>query len=151
MTITKGPITSAQRLRQELLEAMIALEAVISSPASAPSWPGKIEQRAMELQIALGHHIADVEGPDGVITQVEQDAPWLDQQAELLRAEHVELTQATREVLWEVDRLSPEPEIAEVAALRESALELLGRVSRHRQRGVDFVYDAYDLDIGGRG
>jgi hypothetical protein len=29
-------------------------------------------------------------------------------------------------------------------------LELLGQLSRHRQRGVDLVYDAYDVDIGGQ-
>lgn len=36
-----------------------------------------------------------------------------------------------------------------VGAAREAALDLLGLLSRHRHRGADFVYDAYDFDIGG--
>jgi hypothetical protein len=28
---------------------------------------------------------------------------------------------------------------------------LLGRLTIHRQKGADLVYDAYNVDIGGRG
>ena len=33
--------------------------------------------------------------------------------------------------------------------LRERATELLGHIVRHRQRGADLIYEAYETDIGG--
>ena len=38
-----------------------------------------------------------------------------------------------------------------VAAHREAATELVGRIVRHRQRGADLIYEAYEVDIGGSG
>ena len=38
-----------------------------------------------------------------------------------------------------------------VAARREAATELVGRIVRHRQRGADLIYEAYEVDIGGQG
>ena len=32
-----------------------------------------------------------------------------------------------------------------------AATELVGRVVRHRQRGADLIYEAYEVDIGGSG
>ncbi len=37
----------------------------------------------------------------------------------------------------------------DVAALRDLGTSLLGRLVRHRQRGSDLVYEAYEFDIGG--
>ena len=39
--------------------------------------------------------------------------------------------------------------IGDVDSIRESATTFLGRLSRHRQRGADLVFDAYQTDIGG--
>jgi hypothetical protein len=33
--------------------------------------------------------------------------------------------------------------------VREAATALLGRLVRHRQRGSDLVFEAYEFDIGG--
>jgi hypothetical protein len=37
----------------------------------------------------------------------------------------------------------------EVTRARELGTELLGSIVRHRQRGADLVYEAYEVDIGG--
>ena len=37
----------------------------------------------------------------------------------------------------------------DVADLRERGTDLLARLSRHRQRGADLIFEAYDTDIGG--
>ena len=39
--------------------------------------------------------------------------------------------------------------IADVDGVRGPGTILLGRLVRHRQRGSDLVYDAYEFDIGG--
>ena len=32
--------------------------------------------------------------------------------------------------------------------IRNQAIELLGQLTRHRQRGADLIYEAYQVDIG---
>ena len=39
--------------------------------------------------------------------------------------------------------------IEDVDRVRELGPALLGRLVRHRQRGSDLMFDAYDYDIGG--
>jgi hypothetical protein len=34
-------------------------------------------------------------------------------------------------------------------AVRKQGTNLLGRLVRHRQRGADLIYEAYQTDIGG--
>jgi hypothetical protein len=36
-----------------------------------------------------------------------------------------------------------------VEAIRDLGTTLLGHLARHRQRGADLVYEAYQADIGG--
>jgi hypothetical protein len=36
-----------------------------------------------------------------------------------------------------------------VAKLRALGTELVATLARHRQRGADLVYEAYEFDIGG--
>jgi len=40
------------------------------------------------------------------------------------------------------------PSDEDVETILEIILELIGALSRHRQRGSDFVWEAYDVDIG---
>ena len=36
-----------------------------------------------------------------------------------------------------------------VESIRDAAITLMGLLVRHRQRGADLVYEAYDVEIGG--
>ena len=36
-----------------------------------------------------------------------------------------------------------------VEAVRVAAVDVLGAISRHRQKGADLVWEAYSVDIGG--
>lgn len=40
-------------------------------------------------------------------------------------------------------------DVDDVDRIRDLGTALLGRLVRHRQRGFDLVFDAYDFDIGG--
>jgi hypothetical protein len=51
-------------------------------------------------------------------------------------------------VLGALDSLSRRAD-AEPERLRRWGRDLLHRLSRHRQRGADLVYEAYATDIGG--
>ncbi len=151
MTLLGGTVESAKKLREELRAAMIDLERIISSPSQAPTWIAAVHHRTRELQGALARHITEVESETGIMTRIVDDAPRLAGQADRLRQDHVELSDSIEHVLELAAGLGRETAAIERRALRDSALELLGALSRHRQRGVDFVYDAYDFDLGGQG
>jgi hypothetical protein len=41
--------------------------------------------------------------------------------------------------------------IADLPAFREEVTTLMGQLVRHRQKGADLVWEAYDVDLGGQG
>lgn len=143
-------VEAARRQREALRKAMIELEAAVASASRAPSWIGGFEHRLERLQAALNDHISEVESAEGIITQILEYAPRLSNQAEMLYADHRRLVVQARQALELLQSFGGEPDADGVAALRNAVLELLEQLSRHRQRGVDLVYDAYDVDIGGQ-
>ena len=56
-----------------------------------------------------------------------------------------------RDITALLDKLagSGEQDPPPVDAIRTAVLELLGEIARHRQRGADLIFEAYDVDIGG--
>jgi hypothetical protein len=75
-------------------------------------------------------------------------APRLSSAVNRLQHEHAEIARA----LDEVDRRLDDPMSdgdAWVEAIRDAAITLMGLLVRHRQRGADLVYEAYDVEIGG--
>jgi hypothetical protein len=40
---------------------------------------------------------------------------------------------------------------ADLPVFREEVTTLMGQLVRHRQKGADLVYEAYDVDLGGSG
>ncbi len=143
-------IKAARRHREALREAMIGLEAAVASASRGPSWVASLEHHVERLQVALNDHIRVVESAEGIITQILEDAPRLTSHAETLYADHGRLTVQARQVFELLHGIGREPNTDGVTAFRDAVLDLLGQLSRHRQRGVDLVYDAYTVDIGGQ-
>jgi hypothetical protein len=46
-------------------------------------------------------------------------------------------------------RVTPPSEVTDPERVRNLGTLLLGRLVRHRQRGSDLVFEAYEFDIGG--
>ena len=86
------------------------------------------------------------EGPeDGLYAELLDHAPRLARQVQVLIREHAAIA-ATMSALQRRDRH------CRTYGWRSSArgpVELLRELSRHRQRGADLVYEAYETDIGG--
>jgi hypothetical protein len=62
------------------------------------------------------------------------------------RREHVEITEGIRRDLAAC-ATAGDPEAAQ--ALRDHGVRLFADLVRHRKRGLDLVYEAYHVDIGG--
>ena len=139
-----------QRQRAELGEAMAALDAALALPLGlGPVWRRRVRAALTELAHDLRDHVELTEGEGGLYDDIQRSAPRLSRKVEQLLEDH-------RVVLAEVERLLGERDEGlegeeAVLAHREAATRLVGLLVRHRQRGSDMVWEAYDLDIGGSG
>jgi hypothetical protein len=126
------------------------VEQAISSPATGrlETWTGDVVKRLSTLLDSIDEHIEVTERPEGLYEEILHRAPRLSSQVDRLRAEHPGLRAATAELIerlhsttigrdWTLDEA------------RDDAQRLLGKIVKHRQRGADLVWEAYNLDIGG--
>jgi hypothetical protein len=137
--------------REALLGAIGGLEAALAAPSSDVRWRDGLGEALSRLRATIADHIAATEADDGILSSVRFDAPRLFNAVEKLIAEHETLTHDTELLL---DRVGAAPTVQsaeDVQELREQGLALLAAVVRHRQRGADLIYEAYNVDVGGPG
>lgn len=149
-TVSADALAQARLRRADLHKVLVELEAALASPASGriEEWSLRVHEGLVELGAAFERHIAVTEGPQGLFDEIRGFAPRLANGVDLLGREHRELRRAIGEALDAVQRIRTtrdEPP----ANGRESVLDVLEQLMRHRQRGADLVYEAYAVDIGG--
>lgn len=147
---TDPGLESLRLHRAELLESIRTLEQALAAPAAgrARPWAERVNVALVELTADFREHIGLTEGLDGLYHDVLATSPRLTNAVTRLTAEHAEIEGMTARLL---DTLA-EPSSAthvDVDGVRDDATMLLSRLSRHRQRGADLVYEAFELDIGG--
>lgn len=136
--------------RAELGDSMAALDAALALPVGlGPVWRRRVRAALTELAHDLRDHVGLTEAPGGLYADLRAHAPRLSRDVEAQLADHVAF-------LEEVDRLLDERDDGltgadAVRAHREAATALIGRIVRHRQRGSDLVFEAYEVDLGGSG
>jgi predicted RNase H-like nuclease (RuvC/YqgF family) len=98
--------------------------------------------------IRIEEHARQTEAKDGFLERVVKEVPRLQRRVNQLKVDHERLekeVEALRHSLTLVDDANiPE----EAHNIRNQAIELLGQMTRHRQRGADLIYEAYQVDIG---
>ena len=130
------------RVRRHLLgDALHGLERALAGPSDADHWIEGVAACLAELRRALDEHIEVTEGPGGLLEEVRDLAPRLSGEIGFIEAEHEELVDLLGKALTSLEQ-STDPK-----AIRNRAMALLPRLSLHRQRGADLVYDAYNVDI----
>ncbi len=136
--------------RSELGESMSALDAATALPVGlGPLWRRRVRAALTELAHDLRDHVDLTEAEGGLYADIRASSPRLSRGVDRQLEDH-------RWFLEEVERLLTERDdgLADEAALaahREAATSLVGRLVRHRQRGSDLIYEAYAVDIGGSG
>jgi hemerythrin HHE cation binding domain-containing protein len=137
-----------RRHRAELRESLSALEDALAAPATADSarWAQRVHVALVELSGDLREHIDITEGPEGMYRDLLKTAPRLSGGVASLTREHVLICGQVDNLLARVT----EPDVIEdMDRVRDLGTALLGRLVRHRQRGSDLVFEAYEFDIGG--
>jgi hypothetical protein len=134
----------ARRHRVALLHNIQSFERALAAPAGDPGWRPRVSTRLHRLRGAFAEHIVVTEGPDGLYAELLDHAPRLARCVHVLVREHAAVATAMSALQRRVDQ--PGPTVEE---LRAWSSDLLRELSRHRQRGADLVYEAYETDIGG--
>jgi hypothetical protein len=131
-------LDEALRRRADLLTAIERVEMALSSPTGRQQWLADARREIESLRDAHDAHVVVTEGDDGLFHEVLDAAPRLSHHIDVLRTEHDQIAEAVDALLKTGD--SP-------AEFRDVATSLLGRIVRHRQKGADLLYEAYDVDV----
>lgn len=135
-------------LKSALSNLEIALAA--AAPHRMEEWVAGVREALSILHDVWTRHIVETEAPGAFLDELVAEAPRLATPAAKLRREHTE-------ILGVIDRADlalkelPSLEVQEafVEQIRNELTTMLWALARHRQRGADLVYEAYDVDLGG--
>lgn len=140
-------LAAVRRRRAELRESLVALEQALASPASGREerWGSRVHRALLTFADDFAEHIVVTEGPEGLHQAIVTAAPRLSHAVEMLVGDHQRFSADIAElVAISVPPLTP----TEVAVIRDLGTRLVADVSKHRQRGADLIYEAYETDIG---
>jgi hypothetical protein len=145
---TRAELDAVRVRRAELRETMNLLEAALAAPARgrAVVWGEAVHASLVMLADDFGAHVEVTEGPGGLHHAILTGDLRLANAVMSLTDEHAQIAEEI--ALLVADSAAPVAE-ADVDDLRERSTDLLGHLVRHRQRGADLIYEAYETDIGG--
>lgn len=148
--------TSAERVllgelrsrRAELRQAISGLEQALAGPARDGSghWADHVRSATRRLSADFAQHVEITEGPEGLYQELRLAAPRLSGPVEDLTRDHARIRAHVDGLLVLLARAGADGDAQRV---RELGTALIGALLRHRQRGADLVYEAYDVDLGG--
>ena len=145
-------LEAAKGQRLSLRRAIAALEealAITDDPGGIgghDSLPARLAPPLERLQEVFAVHVEVTEAPGGLYQEILENAPRLANRVTRFRREHAEITEGISRGLAECASAG-DPDA--VQALRDHSVRLFADLVRHRKRGLDLVYEAYHVDIGG--
>jgi hypothetical protein len=108
--------------------------------------PARLGPVLEQLQEVFAVHVEVTEAPGGLYQEILENSPRLANRVTRFRREHAEITDGIRRAIAS-SATAGGPEA--VQALRDHTVRLFADLVRHRKRGLDLVYEAYHVDIGG--
>jgi hypothetical protein len=143
-------LDAARKRRIKLRDELYDVEKAISRPAPGrvESWTANVVEQLQKLRDAMDEHVYVTEEPEGLYDEVLDLSPRLAGKVRRLREEHPQILEQTDELIGRL-RANEIGEDWPLEDVRDETQRLLGRIVRHRQRGADLVWEAYNLDIGG--
>ena len=144
---TSAELSTVRAHRIRLREALQELEAALAAPMTGclDGWVRQLSAAVQHIREAFAAHVSITEGHGGLFDQIRTDAPRLVTALARLRREHRDIS---AELAAAGERLEVTGE-AGMERVREQLTAALTALSRHRQRGADLLYEAYQVDLGG--
>jgi hypothetical protein len=151
-TVSSPELEDVRLRRAGLKAALSGLELALCAPAPhRVEWVLGVREGLHAVHEVWTRHIVETEAPGAFLDELVSEAPRLATPATRLRREHSEILAS---IVRAEQRLQTPPEEGDEYdawsdELRTDLTSLLVALARHRQRGADLVYQAYDVDIGG--
>jgi hypothetical protein len=144
-------LDAARQRRKTLHDTLVHLEEAISSPAAGriPDWTASVLKETIEVREAFAQHILVTERPDGLYEEILERAPRLATNVRKLKDEHPEIEKAVEQTVQRLEQTEIGGVDWPLDDARDDLQRFIGQVIRHRQRGADLVWEAYNVDIGG--
>jgi hypothetical protein len=142
-------LEAAKGQRHSLRRAIAGLEEALAAPdglGGQDGLPERLGPALERLREVFAVHVEVTEAPGGLYQEILENAPRLANRVTRFRREHAEITKGIGQAIAEADAASG-PEA--VQALRDHSVRLFADLVRHRKRGLDLVYEAYQVEIGG--
>ena len=149
--VESDALGQARGRREELGRAADVLEHELARPGRDPSWTLRVAESLQGLDRAFRAHCVEVEADDGLLPQLRNDAPRLIEKINHVQDEHPTISAAIDQAIQLVHGCAGDCGAEAVESIREVTVDVLRTISRHRQKGADLVYEAYEVDIGGGG
>ena len=146
---TTSALEAAKGQRLSLRRAIAGLEEALAAsedPDGLRALPERLAPALERLQEVFAVHVEVTEAPGGLYQEILENTPRLANRVTRFRREHAEITDGIRRAIASSATASG-PEA--VQALRDHTVRLFADLVRHRKRGLDLVYEAYHVDIGG--
>jgi hypothetical protein len=143
---TGDPFAGVVRQRSQLSRAMQQVELAAAAPVAKESWTIDLQHSLRQLEIDFNNHIIEVQSPLGLLDRIVDRAPRLQRTVAATRDEHAAIAGSLANV---IEMLDSDDAAERSDEIRDAVLAVLNSLSRHRQKGADLIYDAYDIDIGG--
>jgi hypothetical protein len=141
----------ARKRRQTLHDAIVQLEMAISSPAAGrvEEWSSQVTKDMVGVRDAFDQHVIVTEKPGGLYEEIMERAPRLVGTVGRLREEHPSIDGSIGTLLTKLEADEVGGDEWPLDRARDDLQRLIGSVVRHRQKGADLVWEAYNVDIGG--
>ncbi|WP_240639310.1 hypothetical protein [Micromonospora ureilytica] len=121
-----------------------ALGRAVAITTIGQRWREGVLLRLRPVRQGFAEHVRVTEGPSGLYRELLTQSPRLDHGVRLLTREHAAIVAAILAVQQIAERSEAPPD-----ELRHRAGHLLRRLARHRRRGADLLWEAYQTDLGG--
>jgi hypothetical protein len=121
-----------------------ALARALATPAGEPRWREHLVVQLGPVRRGFAEHVRLTEGPNGRYAELLDQAPRLDRGVRRLTHEHAAIAAALVALQRAAELPAVPPE-----EVRERVGHLRRALDRHRQRGADLLWEAYQTDLGG--
>jgi hypothetical protein len=143
-------LDAAKGQRLSLRRAIAGLEEALAGPdGEAGRLPGRLATALERLQEVFAVHVQVTEAPGGLYQEILENSPRLANRVTRFRREHAEISDGIRRGIDESRAAGDGGDAEALQVLRDHAVRLFADLVRHRKRGLDLVYEAYHVDIGG--
>ncbi len=135
--------------REALYEAIVGLEDALATPVGdGARWRLRVAMAIDHATIRIEEHAKQTEAKGGFLDRVISEVPRLQRRVNQLKVDHERLEKEVDALRLAVSLVEDAKIPEEAVNIRNQAIDLLGQLTRHRQRGADLIYEAYQVDIG---